>query len=112
MRRLVVIGFVSLDGVMQGLGSSDEDRVGGFEHGGWAAPYFDEVQQQAAINRTPTHGRPSQRDRQIRSHSDGYSVHLVRHRTTRGTRDGAVGELKAGGVERSPCLAAAYWSRS
>jgi hypothetical protein len=29
MRRLVVIGFVSLDGVMQGLGSSDEDRVGG-----------------------------------------------------------------------------------
>jgi hypothetical protein len=58
MRRLVVIGFASLDGVMQGLGSSDEDRVGGFEHGGWAAPYFDEVQRQAAINRTPTRWPP------------------------------------------------------
>ena len=50
MRRLVVIEFVSLDGVMQGLGSPDEDRDGGFEHGGWAAPYFDDGQQQAAIN--------------------------------------------------------------
>jgi hypothetical protein len=50
MRRLVVIEFVSLDGVMQGVGSPDEDRDGGFEHGGWATPYFDEVQQHAAVN--------------------------------------------------------------
>jgi dihydrofolate reductase len=40
---------VTLDGVMQGLGSSDEDRDGGFEHGGWAAPDFDDVQQRAAL---------------------------------------------------------------
>jgi dihydrofolate reductase len=42
-RRLAVIEFVTLDGVMQGLGSPDEDRDGGFEYGGWAAPYGDEV---------------------------------------------------------------------
>ena len=49
MRQLSVIEFVTLDGVMQGLGSPDEDRDGGFEHGGWAAPYGDEIQQAAAL---------------------------------------------------------------
>ena len=44
MRKLVVNEFVSLDGVMQAPGSPDEDRSGGFEHGGWQMPYFDEVQ--------------------------------------------------------------------
>jgi dihydrofolate reductase len=34
---------------MQGLGSPDEDRDGGFEHGGWAAPYGDQIQQAAAL---------------------------------------------------------------
>src|SRR3954451_12003972 len=48
MRDLVVIEFITLDGVMQGLGSPDEDRDGGFEHGGWAAPYGDDVQAAAA----------------------------------------------------------------
>ncbi len=49
IRQLIVIEFVTLDGVMQGLGSPDEDRDGGFEHGGWAAPYGDEIQQAAAL---------------------------------------------------------------
>ena len=49
MRTLSVIEFVTLDGVMQGLGSPDEDRDGGFEHGGWAAPYFDEKQGATAV---------------------------------------------------------------
>jgi dihydrofolate reductase len=49
MRRLVVIEFVTLDGVMQGLGSPDEDRDGGFEHGGWSAPFFDDVQATVAV---------------------------------------------------------------
>jgi dihydrofolate reductase len=48
MRKLAVIEFVTLDGVMQSLGSPDEDRDGGFEHGGWSAPYGDEVLGQAA----------------------------------------------------------------
>jgi dihydrofolate reductase len=49
MRKLVVVEFVTLDGVMQSLGSPDEDRDGGFEHGGWAAPFFDDVQGAAAL---------------------------------------------------------------
>jgi dihydrofolate reductase len=43
MRKLRVIEFLSLDGVMQGPGAPDEDTEGGFEHGGWALPYHDQV---------------------------------------------------------------------
>jgi dihydrofolate reductase len=43
MRRVVVYNHVTLDGVMQAPGNPDEDRRGGFEHGGWHAPYDDQV---------------------------------------------------------------------
>jgi dihydrofolate reductase len=43
MRKLVVVEFLSLDGVMQAPGQPDEDTEGGFQHGGWAMPYMDDV---------------------------------------------------------------------
>lgn len=42
-RSLVAVEFLSLDGVMQSLGSPDEDTSGGFRHGGWSQPYGDHV---------------------------------------------------------------------
>jgi dihydrofolate reductase len=48
VRKLAVIEFVTLDGVMQGLGSPDEDRDGGFEYGGWGQPYGDYILGQKA----------------------------------------------------------------
>jgi dihydrofolate reductase len=39
--RIVVIDFISLDGVVQASGGPEEDTDGGFAHGGWSHPFFD-----------------------------------------------------------------------
>ena len=43
MPKIVVNAFLTLDGVMQAPSGPDEDRDGGFAHGGWQAPYVDDV---------------------------------------------------------------------
>jgi dihydrofolate reductase len=42
MRKVIVLSFLTLDGVVQAPGLPDEDRSGGFKFGGWTDPYFDE----------------------------------------------------------------------
>lgn len=47
MRRIVVLSFMSLDGIMQAPGRPDEDTSDGFTYGGWTAPYFAEADEAA-----------------------------------------------------------------
>ena len=49
MRKLIANEFMSLDGVVQAPGAADEDRSGGFEHGGWHLPYFDDLSQKRVL---------------------------------------------------------------
>ncbi len=42
MRKIIVVMFITLDGVIQAPGGPEEDTDGGFKYGGWVAPYFDD----------------------------------------------------------------------
>jgi dihydrofolate reductase len=43
VRKLIVNEWMTLDGVVQAPGQADEDTSGGFRHGGWHMPYFDDL---------------------------------------------------------------------
>ena len=43
MRKIIVLSFITLDGVMQAPGGPEEDPSNGFQYGGWTAPYNDEA---------------------------------------------------------------------
>src|SRR5215218_6756724 len=48
--RIILSDFISLDGVVQSPGGQGEDTDGGFRHGGWSMPYFDEDAMGSAID--------------------------------------------------------------
>jgi dihydrofolate reductase len=56
MRKLVVGTFVTVDGVMQAPGGPDEDREGGFEHGGWSVNYWDDSMGEIIVGQTAQAG--------------------------------------------------------
>jgi dihydrofolate reductase len=47
MRKIIVLSFITLDGVMQAPGGPEEDTSSGFKYGGWTAPYFYEADEAA-----------------------------------------------------------------
>jgi dihydrofolate reductase len=49
MSKIIITEFMTLDGVVQGPSSPDEDRSGGFDRGGWNVPYFDDVSREWAV---------------------------------------------------------------
>ena len=51
MRKLVVLSFLSLDGVIQAPGGPEEDPTGGFKHGGWLVGYLNDFLLKVMVKR-------------------------------------------------------------
>lgn len=52
MRKIIVLEFITLDGVIQAPGGPEEDTSGGFKYGGWTVPYFDDFSGQVMAEQT------------------------------------------------------------
>ena len=50
MRKLIVVEWMSLDGVVQAPGAPEEDTSGGFKHGGWHLRYFDDLSRKWVVD--------------------------------------------------------------
>ena len=55
MRKLIVLSFITLDGVLQAPGGPEEDSTGGFKYEGWVAGYFDDFLLKVMVKQT---GKP------------------------------------------------------
>src|SRR5690348_18386323 len=51
MRKVIVLEFITLDGVIQAGGGPEEDTSGGFAYGGWQAPYSDDALGEAVMKK-------------------------------------------------------------
>jgi dihydrofolate reductase len=56
MRKVIADEWMTLDGVIQAPGQQDEDRTGGFQHGGWHVGYFDDIAQRRVVDSVVTAG--------------------------------------------------------
>jgi dihydrofolate reductase len=56
MRKVIADEWMTLDGVIQAPGQADEDRTGGFQHGGWHVGYFDDIAQRRVVDSVVTAG--------------------------------------------------------
>lgn len=66
MRKLVILSFISLDGIIQGPGGPHEDPRGGFKHGGWAIGYFDDLLTRVMVKQMSKKLRLAARQKNIR----------------------------------------------
>ena len=56
MRKVIADEWMTLDGVIQAPGQPDEDRTGGFQHGGWHLGYLDDLAQRRVVDSVVTAG--------------------------------------------------------
>lgn len=66
--RIIIIDFMSLDGVVQAPGGPNEDTDDGFAHGGWSHPYFDVEVMGAAIDEIMQRSDAAVRPPRLASH--------------------------------------------